>query len=72
MQIKSVTKKSIFCADGLMQCFQMVTFPDINQQYEICEETMPPALESWLQQLFVEMDKEALNNIDRVLHFDET
>lgn len=58
-------------ADGFMQRFQMVTFPDINQEYEICKETMPPELESRLQQLFVEMDKEALNNSGRVLHFDE-
>jgi putative DNA primase/helicase len=58
-------------ADGFMQRFQMVTFPDINQRYELCKETVPPELEKELQRFFVDLDKEALNNSERVLHFDE-
>lgn len=57
-------------ADGFMQRFQMVTFPDITQPYEICQEIIPQELENKIQQVFVNIDKAALNNPDRTLHFD--
>lgn len=59
-------------ADGFMQRFQMVTFPDVNQPYEICNEIIPPELERRLQKLFVDMDIEALRKSERVLKFDVT
>lgn len=59
-------------ADGFMQRFQMVTFPDINQPYEICKETIPTELEAKLQKFFVEMDEAALGSPSQVLHFDKT
>jgi hypothetical protein len=58
-------------ADGFMQRFQMVAFPDIDQPYEICKEMMPSELEARLQQFFIDIDKEALDYSGRVLHFDE-
>lgn len=58
-------------ADGFMQRFQMVTFPDINQLYDLCTETMPEELQNKIQEYFVKMDQEALNHPGRVLHFDE-
>lgn len=58
-------------ADGFMQRFQMVTFPDITQPYEICNEVMPKELEDRIQQLFIKIDEEALSKANRVLSFDE-
>ncbi len=58
-------------ADGFMQRFQMVTFPDITQPYEICKELIPSELETKIQQIFVSIDQQALNNSARDLHFDE-
>lgn len=56
-------------ADGFMQRFQMVTFPDITQPYEICNEIIPPELESKIQEVFVSIDQKALNISGRTLQF---
>ncbi len=46
-------------ADGFMQRFQMVTFPDFDKPFEICHESMPPELEKSIENLFTAIDQMA-------------
>lgn len=55
-------------ADGLMQRFQMVTFPDFDIPFEICQEAMPLELERQLETLFTAVDEMARNE-KRILCF---
>ena len=56
-------------ADGFMQRFQMVTYPDFNQPFETPQGFMPEELENKIQQLFIDIDQMTLSE-SRKLTFD--
>lgn len=58
-------------ADGFMQRFQMVTYPDHDMLYEVCNESIPPELQSRIESYFQRIDNEALTNLNRSLHFED-
>ena len=56
-------------ADGFMQRFQFVCFPDQRMPFTLAQETVPPSLEEEIQKIFERLDKDA-ENLNRILHFD--
>lgn len=57
-------------ADGFMQRFQMVTYPDFRQPYTLCADSVPASLQSKVEAIFQEIDLDALQDPDRVVQFD--
>jgi hypothetical protein len=54
--------------DGLMQRFQLVTYPDINQEFKDVDVVIPPGLQEKLNTMATDLD--VLCNGSAVLHFD--
>lgn len=46
-------------ADGFMQRFQMVTFPDFDKTFQICKDPMPDDLEKEIEAVFKTIDDRA-------------
>lgn len=57
-------------ADGLMQRFQLVAYPDFDLPFEICQEAMPVELEKAIETLFTSIDEMARQG-NRKLAFDQ-
>ncbi|MBS0637342.1 MAG: DUF3987 domain-containing protein [Verrucomicrobia bacterium] len=55
-------------ADGFMQRFQMVVFPDLEKTYQICQEPMSDDLENKIENLFITIDEQT-QDVERCLRF---
>ncbi|MDB2613617.1 DUF3987 domain-containing protein [Chlamydiales bacterium] len=56
--------------DGFMQRFQMITYPDFEEEFVLCDEIIPEELQTQMQNIFIEIDNK-LKSHPRELKFSE-